>query len=71
VPPEIELHPVIAELRAVRKAWGLSQSELGCKARIGRAMISLAENGNRSSRFGLVVQWADALGYEIILKPKF
>ena len=66
-----ELHPVIGELRAVRRAWKLSQTELGYKSGIGRTFISMVENGHVRASFVNVVQWADTLGYEIVLKPKF
>lgn len=66
-----DLHPVIGELRAARKGWKLSQSEVAERAGLGRTFISMAETGHRGVSFGLVTQWADTLGYEVILKPKF
>jgi transcriptional regulator with XRE-family HTH domain len=68
--PARKIDPLFEELRAARKELGLSQSEAARLAGIGRGVISLGEQGNRSSRFGLVQQWARALGKELTLNER-
>ncbi|NLT04855.1 MAG: helix-turn-helix transcriptional regulator [Solirubrobacterales bacterium] len=48
-------------LRARRKELGLSQEELGARAKIQMADISRYENGSRDPRLTTVARLADAL----------
>ncbi len=52
-------------LRAMRAFRGLAQEELGEKAGMDLASISLLENGYRRPRRSTVVKLAEALGIEV------
>jgi transcriptional regulator with XRE-family HTH domain len=64
---------IIASLREIRKEKGLSQDALSMA--LGHAgnkgsYISQVERGAYSPSVAVVITWADALGYELVLRPK-
>ena len=50
-----------SNLRALRKARGLSQEELSFRASIHRTQVSLLERGDRLPRFETLIRLAGAL----------
>jgi transcriptional regulator with XRE-family HTH domain len=63
-------HPIVKELRRIRIESNLSQVELACDMGVGQNVLSFREMGRVSPQLRTLSEWADALGYEITLKPK-
>ena len=63
-------HPVIAQLARQRVAWGLSREWLADRAECAANTLAAIECGRQSPNMQLLERLADALGYEIALKPK-
>jgi transcriptional regulator with XRE-family HTH domain len=61
---------IVKQLRAIRKERRITQDALASK--VGYAKNSLAESeiGKRNPRFDMVMHWAEALGYDIVLKER-
>ncbi len=64
------VHPLIGELREIRKSQRLSQDAVG--AAIGKVATAMTayESGQHSPKIDTLCQWADTLGYDVVLKPK-
>ena len=58
------------DFRKKRVAAGLSQAELGQRIGLNQATISRIERGQQEPTLGQLQRIADALGYELDLKPK-
>ncbi len=54
-----------ANLRALRELRGLTQAELGARARIAAASVSHFETGQRTPSLESLVKLADALGVTV------
>ena len=64
-------HDVIYELLETRLAWKMGIREVARRANIvDHTFLRETELGNHDIRFRNMVKWADALGYEIVLRPK-
>lgn len=63
-------HPIIEQLREVRRNRNLSQDQLS--AAIGTAQNNLCrcEKGHHFPRLDTISAWAEALGFEIVLKAR-
>lgn len=59
---------VIAALKEIRLAWKIPVVSMVKRSGVGD--ISKYENGSHSPRLSSLERWADALGYEIVLRPK-
>ena len=63
---EPEVHPSIAVLRARRKALGLSRPQLGRITGYSKDSIECWERGKRLPKMSALLDWAQALGVEIV-----
>ena len=63
-------HPIVKELRRIRIESKLSQVELACDMGVGQNVLSFREMGRVSPQLNTLSEWAEALGYELTLKPK-
>jgi predicted transcriptional regulator len=65
-------HPILADLRRIRKESGLSQETMAAAIRMssGQTFISRLENGRHDPLLVTVSNWADALGYELVLRRR-
>lgn len=68
--PNRPVHALIAELMEVRRAWRLTQAEVAERSGVSHRTVSETELGNSSPHFDNLCLMADALGYEITLRPK-
>jgi transcriptional regulator with XRE-family HTH domain len=62
-------HTIMIDLREIREANKLSQQEIGDAAGYDRFSILRYECGRRDPGLTTVSNWAQALGYEIVLRP--
>jgi transcriptional regulator with XRE-family HTH domain len=67
---QYKLHPLIDILQDARRAQGVSTMKLAEKSGIGRPAIARYECGEAFPNVHKLTQWAEALGYEIILRKK-
>ena len=58
------------QLRAVRRARGLSQRGLGARAGLPQSHISAIESGAVDPRLSSVVELARQLDHEVVLVPR-
>ncbi len=63
-------HPIVKELRRIRLDNKMSQCALASDLDIGQNVLSFREMGRVSPQLNTLSEWADALGYELTLKPK-
>jgi transcriptional regulator with XRE-family HTH domain len=63
-------HPIVAELREIRRSRGLSQEAVARKAGTTKAMISLWETGQSTPGLASADAYAQALGYTLALTPR-
>jgi len=65
-------HPIITELKAIRCSQKVSQDAVG--AAMGNdehsKTINRLETGRQNPMLGTLTRWADALDYELVLRPK-
>jgi transcriptional regulator with XRE-family HTH domain len=61
-PKNLRKGPILNNLRNLRKAAGLSQTELGRRAGITAAAVSYLENGIISPRYSTILRLSIALG---------
>lgn len=61
---------VIRMLADRRRELGLSQIDLCRLINTGQNMISHWETGRHDPRLSKVLKWADALGYELVIRPR-
>jgi y4mF family transcriptional regulator len=59
-----------AEIARLRKAAGLTQTELAERARIGLRFVRELEQGKPTVRLDKVKQVLDLLGHELCVRPK-
>ncbi len=66
------VHPIITELKAIRRSQGVSQDAIG--AAMGNdehsKTINRLETGRHNPMLATITGWADALDYELVLRPK-
>ena len=63
-------HYIVEDLREIRLANKVSQEELADRAGYNRTQVIRYEAGAFSPKLETVSNWADVLGYELILRPK-
>jgi transcriptional regulator with XRE-family HTH domain len=63
-------HPIVKELRRIRLDNKMSQCALASDLDIGQNVLSFREMGRVSPQLNTLSEWAEALGYELTLKPK-
>lgn len=63
-------HPVIQQLRMERRARDMSQMMLGEITGYNRCLLSQYETGVCSPTLNTLQDWANALGYELVLKKR-
>lgn len=68
--PRAEVSIVIATLIEIRRAWRVSLEVVAERAHVSGRNLSAIERGRRSPSLRTLEKWADALGYEIVLRPK-
>ena len=63
-----QVHPIVAQLRALRLEQGYTQEALAEIVEIDRATIAYGERGDVQTTLANLSAWAEALGYRIVLK---
>ena len=63
-------HPVITDLTTSRRNLGLSQEELSDRMGYARGNLSTYELGRSAPNMRFLTTWAQALGFDITLKPR-
>ena len=61
--------PIINTLVQIRLAWGLGRSEVAARCGIEPRMLRLYEIGEHEPHSRSLRKWANALGYELALRP--
>ncbi len=61
---------IIQELQEIRWSWKLNLGDVAHRAGLGRNTLTNSESGHHSPNLETLEKWADALGYEIVLKAK-
>lgn len=61
---------IIQELFKARVTNRMSQTDLGVVAGYNRSQVARTELGHITPRLGMVCDLADALGLEIVVRPK-
>lgn len=64
------MNPLMAQLMETRKQIGLSQGDVGRIAGYAQESINQWENGVHEPRLSSFVNFANALGYEVVLVEK-
>ncbi len=64
------VHPIITELKAIRRSQKVSQDAVGFALGIQQAVISEWESGDHNPQLHSLSKWADTLGYDVVLKLK-
>ena len=70
IKPRKKVHPVIDELRAIRNSQKMSLAKLADKVGYDIGVFCSVERGRSRCRLEVLAAWAQALGYDIVLKPK-
>lgn len=65
------VHPIFKQLRTIREAEDLTRSKLSKKCGYHYNQILAWEMGKANPDFRSVREWAEALGYEIVLKKSY
>lgn len=61
----------VDQLRKIRQEQKISQEALSvCLGMNSQSGLSALESGRRSPTLGTLTTWADALGQEIVVRPK-
>jgi y4mF family transcriptional regulator len=58
------------QIRAARKAQGLTQTELAETAGVGTRFVSELERGKETARLGLSLEIARLVGIDILARPR-
>lgn len=61
---------LIGELYEIRRAWGFSPEVIADRVGISARTIRYAEMGHRYPCIDTIELWAEALGYDVVLRPK-
>lgn len=64
------IHPVIQELVMERRAWQLDQEEFAERIGMSRTSMCNFERGLGHPSLLTLSEWADALGFEVVLRRK-
>lgn len=67
---ERKVDPVVAQLRYTRKARQITQVEMARTSGLAQSMISEIETGVTQPTVQTVRRYADALGLDLVLKPR-
>lgn len=59
-----------SQIRAARKAQGLTQAELAAIAGVGTRFVSELERGKETARLGLALEIAQLAGVDLIARPR-
>lgn len=62
--------PIARTIRETRKGYGLSQQEVGRRAGLTQAQISLFENNQVDLRLSSLMALVDVLGLQLVLKRR-
>ena len=62
--------PIVRQLLALREAKGLSRTAVAQRAGIARTTLTQAETGRNGPNLVTLRLWADALGADLVLRPK-
>jgi transcriptional regulator with XRE-family HTH domain len=68
--PNKRLSNVVQSLKEIRLAWQFPVSRIAAKANVQSRSILHWEAGQVSPTIRMLEKYADALGYEIVLRPK-
>ena len=63
-------HPIVSALREIRIERRLSQTTLAGNIGVGQNVLAYRELGHCSPQLNSLTDWADALGFDIVLRPK-
>lgn len=64
------MQTLVEQLRAIRRASGLSQRALGARVGLPQSHISSIESGSVDPRLSSVVELARQLDHEVVLVPR-
>lgn len=62
--------PIIDNLTQTRLAWQLSNRDIARRVGVSHRTLRYAELDQVDPGISKVARWADALGYELVLRPK-
>jgi transcriptional regulator with XRE-family HTH domain len=63
-------HSILSDLRRIRQASRISQDAIGAAIGVTANNFSRYELGVYHPRIDRIASWAEALGYELVLRPK-
>ena len=63
-------HPIVAQLRSVRRSRDILQRDLEARTGYQRERLSQWEQGHRVPNLTHLTDWANALGYDVVLQPR-
>jgi transcriptional regulator with XRE-family HTH domain len=63
-------YPVLTELRQMRLNHGIKQAGVARRLGVGKTTLNNWEMGARMPTLAVVVAIADALGHDVVLRPK-
>jgi len=66
----MKIHPAVQQLVEGRKQQRLKLGDVAEMSGFSESMLEKSECGHRFPSFSALNAWADALGYEIVLRPK-
>lgn len=64
---DIEIDPIVAELRSVRKSMNIQQKDMADQIGLGPTVLSGYENGRISPQLSTVRRWSAQLGLGLLL----
>jgi len=71
IPNKRPTDKIIYALREIRMAWGLRVQDVEANANLGENCIRRLEKGYVANpNIKTLRKWADALGYDIVIRPK-
>lgn len=65
-----ELDPILTQLRAYRLKIRMSQEELAIRAGVDPSRVAQWERGANNVSLSTLRRWTDALGVDVVVKPK-
>lgn len=68
--PQRSVHKIVAALTEIRQAWKYPVSRIAEKVGSTGRQLYKCEAGEADPKLSLLVKWADAMGYELVLRPK-
>jgi transcriptional regulator with XRE-family HTH domain len=61
---------VVEQLILARKSWKLSVEEVSKRTGCNKSTIHHIECGDKNPSGKILIKWAEALGYDLVLRPK-